>query len=143
MKYLHTMIRATDLDKTLYFYCDVLGLIEVSRKDYPQGEFTLIFLAANEDANHPNLPLIEITHNWNKEEYAVGRSFGHLAFRVKNIYETCKRLIDAGVVINFPPKNGHMAFVRSPDNISIELLQEGDALEIQEPWVSMPTIGEW
>ncbi|ABL02685.1 Glyoxalase/bleomycin resistance protein/dioxygenase [Candidatus Ruthia magnifica str. Cm (Calyptogena magnifica)] len=143
MKYLHTMIRATNLDKTLHFYCDVLGLIEVSRKNYPQEEFTLIFLAADEDVNYPNSTLIEITHNWNKEKYVEGRNFGHLAFRVKNIYGTCKQLMDAGVVINFPPKNGHMAFVRSPDNISIELLQEGDALEIQEPWVSMPTIGEW
>ncbi len=143
MKYLHTMIRATNLEETLHFYCNILGLIEISRKDYPQEKFTLIFLVADEDTNNLQPPLIEITYNWDKEEYTGGRNFGHLAFRVKNIYETCEKFIDAGITINFPPRNGYMAFVRSPDNISIELLQEDRALEVKEPWSSMPTIGEW
>lgn len=146
MKYLHTMVRASDLEESLKFYCDALGLIEVRRNDYEDGRYTLVFLSADEDieqANSSKSPLIEITHNWDPEKYSGGRNFGHLAFRVKNIYETCQRLIDLGVVINRPPKDGYMAFLRSPDNISIELLQEGEALQPQAPWTEMPTIGEW
>ena len=139
MKYLHTMVRVSDLDASLDFYCDKLGLVELRRYDSEQGRFTLVFLAApgDEDAQ------VELTHNWDPEEYCEGRNFGHLAYRVDDIYALCQKLMDAGVTINRPPRDGHMAFVRSPDNISIELLQEGDALPPAEPWASMPSIGHW
>lgn len=139
MKYLHTMVRVSDLDKSIDFYCDKLGLRELRRTDSEKGRFTLVFLAApgDEDAQ------VELTHNWDSETYTGGRNFGHIAYRVSNIYETCSRLKEAGVVINRPPRDGRMAFVRSPDNISIELLQSGDALPQQEPWASMPNSGEW
>ena len=139
MKYLHTMVRVTDLDESLAFYCDKLGLREVRRKEVEAGRFTLVFLAApgDEDAQ------VELTYNWDPEEYGEGRNFGHLAYQVDNIYETCQRLMDAGVTINRPPRDGFMAFVRSPDNISIELLQKGDRLPPQEPWASMENAGTW
>jgi lactoylglutathione lyase len=146
MQYLHTMIRVSDVDASLDFFCDKLGLVEVSRNDYEKGRFSLIFLAAPEDlerAEADRAPLVELTHNWDPEEYSGGRNFGHLAYRVDNIYEVCQRLMDNGVTINRPPRDGHMAFVRSPDNISIELLQRGDALPPEEPWSSMPNVGEW
>ena len=146
MRYLHTMIRASDLDKTLQFFVAQLGLIEVRRYDSEQGRFTLVFLAAPgdaEDAEVKQSPLVEITYNWDTEDYEGGRNFGHLAYRVDNIYETCQRLSDAGVVINRPPRDGRMAFVKSPDGISIELLQEGEALSVQEPWASMENSGSW
>ena len=146
MEFLHTMIRVSDVDASLDFYCNKLGLIEFSRKDYEKGRFTLIFLCAPEDKNlaeQNRKPLIELTYNWDKEEYSGGRNFGHLAFRVDNIYETCQKLQDNGVVINRPPRDGHMAFVKSPDGISIELLQKGDSLEPQEPWSSMENTGSW
>ena len=146
MRYLHTMIRASDLDATLAFFVDQLGLMEVRRYDSEQGRFTLVFLAAPGDANHAEaaqIPLVEITYNWDPEDYDGGRNFGHLAYRVDNIYETCQKLYDAGVVINRPPRDGRMAFVKSPDGISIELLQEGEALPAQEPWVSMDNTGTW
>ncbi len=146
MRYLHTMVRARDLDETLDFYCDKLGLVEVNRYESEQGRFTLVFLAAPDDvemAQERKAPLLEITYNWDTEEYDGGRNFGHLAFRVEDIYETCQRLMDGGVTINRPPRDGHMAFVRSPDGISIELLQEGDHLEPAEPWASMPNTGSW
>ena len=146
MRYLHTMIRASDLDKTLQFFVAQLGLIEVRRYDSEQGRFTLVFLAAPgdaEDAEIKQSPLVEITYNWDTEDYEGGRNFGHLAYRVDNIYETCQKLSDAGVVINRPPRDGRMAFVKSPDGISIELLQEGEALSVQEPWASMENSGSW
>jgi lactoylglutathione lyase len=146
MRYLHTMIRASDLDATLAFFVDQLGLIEVRRYDSEQGRFTLVFLAAPGDADHAEAaqsPLVEITYNWDPEDYDGGRNFGHLAYRVENIYETCQKLYDAGVVINRPPRDGRMAFVKSPDGISIELLQEGEALPAQEPWASMDNTGTW
>jgi lactoylglutathione lyase len=146
MRYLHTMIRASDLDATLAFFVDQLGLMEVRRYDSEQGRFTLVFLAAPGDADHAEAaqsPLVEITYNWDPEDYDGGRNFGHLAYRVDNIYETCQKLYDAGVVINRPPRDGRMAFVKSPDGISIELLQEGEALPAQEPWVSMDNTGPW
>ena len=146
MRYLHTMIRASDLDATLAFFVDQLGLIEVRRYDSEQGRFTLVFLAAPGDADHAEAaqsPLVEITYNWDPEDYDSGRNFGHLAYRVENIYETCQKLYDAGVVINRPPRDGRMAFVKSPDGISIELLQEGEALPAQEPWASMDNTGTW
>lgn len=146
MRYLHTMIRASDLDKTLQFFVAQLGLVEVRRYDSEQGRFTLVFLAAPgdaEDAEIKQSPLVEITYNWDAEDYEGGRNFGHLAYRVDNIYETCQKLSDAGVVINRPPRDGRMAFVKSPDGISIELLQEGEALSVQEPWASMESIGTW
>ena len=146
MKYLHTMVRARDLDQTLDFYCDKLGLVEVRRHASEAGRFTLVFLAAPDDlgaAEENHSPLLEITWNWDPEDYAGGRNFGHLAYRVDNIYETCQRLMDKGVVINRPPRDGHMAFVRSPDGISIELLQAGKALPVQEPWASMANTGSW
>jgi len=146
MRYLHTMIRASDLDATLAFFVDQLGLMEVRRYDSEQGRFTLVFLAAPGDADHAEVaqsPLVEITYNWDPEDYDGGRNFGHLAYRVDNIYETCQKLYDAGVVINRPPRDGRMAFVKSPDGISIELLQEGEALPAQEPWVSMDNTGTW
>ena len=146
MEFLHTMIRVSDVDASLDFYCNKLGLIEFSRKDYEKGRFTLIFLCAPEDKNlaeQNRKPLIELTYNWDKEEYSGGRNFGHLAFRVDNIYEICQKLQDNGVVINRPPRDGHMAFIKSPDGISIELLQKGDSLELQEPWSSMENTGSW
>ena len=146
MEFLHTMIRVSDVDASLDFYCNKLGLIEFSRKDYEKGRFTLIFLCAPEDKNlaeQNRKPLIELTYNWDKEEYTGGRNFGHLAFRVDNIYEICQKLQDNGVVINRPPWDGHMAFIKSPDGISIELLQKGDSLEPQEPWLSMENTGSW
>ena len=138
MKYLHTMIRVSDPDETIRFF-ELLGLREVRRADNEKGRFSLIFLAAPGDEQAQ----VELTHNWDEKGYSEGRNFGHLAYRVEDIYETCKRLMDAGVTINRPPRDGHMAFVRSPDNISIELLQEGPALPPQEPWVSMPNTGKW
>jgi len=146
MQYLHTMIRVSDVDAALDFFCDKLGLVQVSRKDYEQGRFSLIFLSASEDlerAEADRAPLVELTYNWDPEEYSGGRNFGHLAYQVDNIYELCQRLMDKGVTINRPPRDGRMAFVRSPDNISIELLQRGDALPVEEPWSSMPNVGEW
>ncbi len=139
MKYLHTMIRVLDLEKTLDFFINKLGLIEVSRKENEKGRFTLIFLATQKGE-----PQVELTYNWDqKEEYNTGRNFGHLAYQVDNIYETCEKLMSLGVTINRPPRDGYMAFVRSPDNISIELLQKYSPLATQEPWLSMPNIGEW
>ena len=146
MEFLHTMIRVSDVDASLDFYCNKLGLIEFTRKDYEKGRFTLIFLCAPEDKNlaeQNKKPLIELTYNWDKEEYSGGRNFGHLAFRVDNIYEICQKLQDNGVIINRPPRDGHMAFIKSPDGISIELLQKGDSLEPQEPWSSMENTGSW
>jgi lactoylglutathione lyase len=139
MKYLHTMIRVSDVESTLKFFCDGLGLKEVKRMSNEKGRFTLIFLAApgDEDAQ------VELTHNWDPESYTGGRNFGHLAYAVDDIYATCERLQKRGVTINRPPRDGHMAFVRSPDKISVELLQKGDALPPAEPWKSMPNVGEW
>jgi len=139
MKYLHTMVRVTDIDESLDFYCNKLGLVELRRTDSEQGRFTLVFLAApgNEEAQ------VELTYNWDPETYGEGRNFGHLAYQVDDIYALCQRLMDAGVTINRPPRDGRMAFVRSPDNISIELLQKGGALPAAEPWASMPSTGHW
>ncbi len=139
MKYLHTMVRVTDIDESLDFYCNKLGLQELKRYESEQGRFTLVFLAApgDEDAQ------VELTYNWDPEEYDEGRNFGHLAYAVDDIYAVCQRLMDGGVTINRPPHDGRMAFVRSPDNISIELLQKGDALPKAEPWVSMGNTGHW
>ena len=139
MRYLHTMVRVRDLDRSLDFYCDKLGLVEQRRIDIEAGRFSLIFLAAPGDESAQ----VELTHNWDPEEYGGGRNFGHLAYEVENIYETCQRLMDGGVTINRPPRDGHMAFVRSPDGISIELLQKAGALPPHEPWSSMPNTGEW
>ncbi len=139
MKYLHTMVRVSDLDASLDFYCNKLGLEELRRVDVEAGRFTLVFLAAPGDSEAQ----VELTYNWDPEEYSSGRNFGHLAYRVENIYELCQKLMDEGVVINRPPRDGHMAFVRSPDGISIELLQAGDALAPAEPWASMPNTGTW
>jgi lactoylglutathione lyase len=139
MKYLHTMVRVTDVDASLDFYCDKLGLVELRRHDSEQGRFTLIFLAAPGDDNAQ----VELTWNWDPEEYGEGRNFGHLAYEVDDIYAACQRLMDGGVTINRPPRDGRMAFVRSPDNISIELLQKGEALPITEPWASMESVGHW
>jgi lactoylglutathione lyase len=139
LKYLHTMVRVTDIDASLRFYRDALGLREVSRKDVPQGRFTLVFLAAPGD----EAAQVELTYNWDPETYGGGRNFGHLAYEVDDIYATCQHLVDHGVVINRPPRDGKMAFVRSPDNISIELLQRGPAREPAEPWKSMPNVGVW
>jgi lactoylglutathione lyase len=146
MEYLHTMVRVRDLDRSLKFYCDHLGLVEIRRYDNESGRFTLVFLAAPGDAEkarESSSPLLELTFNWDPEEYGEGRNFGHLAFRVDDIYATCEQLAAAGVTINRPPRDGHMAFVRSPDNISIELLQKGSALPPREPWQSMPNQGHW
>lgn len=139
MKYLHTMVRVSNIDESLDFYCKALGLVELRRHDSEQGRFTLIFLAAPGDEEAQ----VELTYNWDPEEYGEGRNFGHLAYRVDDIYAACQKLMDAGVTINRPPRDGHMAFVRSPDNISIELLQKGDALPVREPWASMPNSGHW
>ena len=146
MRYLHTMVRVANVDEALDFYCRKLGLEEVRRVDSQQGRFTLIFLAAPEDVasgTERKAPLIELTYNWDPEVYTGGRNFGHLAFRVKNIYELCARLHKGGVTINRPPRDGHMAFVRSPDLVSIELLQKGSSKAPAEPWLSMPNVGEW
>jgi lactoylglutathione lyase len=139
MKYLHTMVRVSSLEASMEFYCAALGLHEVARKDVPAGRFTLVFLAApgDEDAQ------LELTHNWDPETYSGGRNFGHLAYAVDNIYDACQRLVDAGVMINRPPRDGRMAFVRSPDGISIELLQRNSPLPPQEPWASMANTGTW
>ncbi|MFA5547000.1 MAG: VOC family protein [Porticoccaceae bacterium] len=147
MEYLHTMVRVADLDKSLDFYCTRLGLVEINRYDVEAGRFTLVFLAAPGDAEaarENQRPMVELTYNWDPEPpYGEARNFGHLAFRVDDIYAICQRLMDAGVTINRPPRCGHMAFVRSPDNISIELLQKGDPLPPAEPWQSMPNTGHW
>jgi lactoylglutathione lyase len=146
MRYLHTMVRVKALEPSLRFYCDLLGLKEVRRVDNEKGRFTLVFVCAPEDverAAKDQAPLVELTHNWDTEDYKGGRNFGHLAYRVENIYATCQRLMDGGVTINRPPRDGHMAFVRSPDGISIELLQESGALPPAEPWASMPNTGAW
>ena len=139
MKYLHTMVRVTDLEKSIHFYRDALGLELQSRRDVPQGQYTLAFLAAPGEAGAQ----VELTYNWTSEQYAGGRNFGHLAYAVDDIYATCQRLIDHGVAINRPPRDGRMAFVRSPDGISIELLQAGTPLQPAEPWLSMPNVGTW
>jgi len=146
MRYLHTMVRVSDLDQALAFYCDALGLVEVRRKRVEAGRFTLVFLAAPEDAAHAGehaAPLLELTWNWDPETYAGGRNFGHLAFEVDDIHAHCARLQAAGVTINRPPRDGRMAFVRSPDGISIELLQRGAPMQAAEPWASMPNTGTW
>ncbi len=139
MKYLHTMVRVKDLDVSLDFYCNKLGLKELRRSEYQNGRFTLIFLGADENPESQ----VELTYNWDPEEYDSGRNFGHLAYEVEDIHGVCQSLMDKGVTINRPPRDGHMAFVRSPDNISIELLQKGEALTPIEPWLSMPNTGEW
>ena len=146
MRYLHTMVRVTDLDQSLDFYCNKLGMTEVRRITNEKGRFTLVFLAASEDeaaGREVKAPLLELTWNWDPENYTGGRNFGHLAYEVDDIYATCQRLMDSGVTINRPPRDGHMAFVRSPDNISFELLQKGEAKAPAEPWASMPNTGEW
>jgi len=146
MHYLHTMVRVGDLDAALDFYCAKLGLAELRRVENKMGRFTLVFLATPEDAAKGQgdaVPMVELTYNWDEKEYSGGRNFGHLAYRVSDIYAVCQRLMDGGVTINRPPRDGHMAFVRSPDGISIELLQDGGALAPQEPWKSMPNVGQW
>ena len=146
MRYLHTMVRVADLDKATDFYCDKLGLKEARRFDNPAGRFTLVFLCApgdEEAAAKGSAPMVELTYNYDPEDYQGGRNFGHLAYEVDDIYATCQRLMDGGVTINRPPRDGHMAFVRSPDGISIELLQKGGSLPKSEPWASMPNVGAW
>ena len=146
MRYLHTMVRVTDLDASLRFYCDLLGLEEMRRMENEAGRFTLVFLAAPADrarSTAERSPEVELTFNWDPQTYDGGRNFGHLAYKVADIYAACQRLMDGGVVINRPPRDGHMAFVRSPDGVSIELLQEGAALAPAEPWASMPNTGSW
>lgn len=146
MRYLHTMVRVKDLEASLDFYCGALGLVEVNRYDVETGRFTLVFLAAPDDvdaARQKQAPLVELTYNWDREDYEGGRNFGHLAYRVPDIYAACEKLQAHGVTINRPPRDGHMAFIRSPDGISIELLQEGDRLAPKEPWASMTNVGEW
>jgi lactoylglutathione lyase len=146
MEYLHTMIRVTDLEASLDFFCNKFGLVEVRRTESERGRFTLVFLAADEDvakAKDSKAPLLELTYNWDPENYTGGRNFGHLAYRVDDIYAFCQTLMDAGVTINRPPRDGHMAFVKTPDNISIELIQRGEPKPPQEPWVSMPNTGTW
>ena len=146
MRYLHTMVRVSDLDASLRFYRDLLGLEEVRRMDNEAGRYTLVFLAASKDqgrAEAERSPEVELTWNWDPEEYSGGRNFGHLAYKVDDIYAACQRLMDGGVVINRPPRDGNMAFVRSPDGVSIELLQEGAPLPPAEPWASMPNTGSW
>lgn len=146
MRYLHTMVRIRDIDESLDFYCTKLGMIETKRKESEAGRFTLIFLSGSKDldsAKANSSPELELTYNWDPEDYDKGRNFGHLAYKVDNIYETCQRLMDVGVTINRPPRDGYMAFIKSPDNISIELLQEGDALPPAEPWASMENTGSW
>ncbi len=146
MEYLHTMVRVSDLEASLDFYCNKLGMIETRRTDSEKGRFTLVFLAAPGDvqsARESKSPLLELTYNWDPEKYTGGRNFGHLAYRVDDIYALCQRLMDQGVTINRPPRDGYMAFIRSPDNISIELLQKGEPLPAQEPWASMANTGTW
>jgi lactoylglutathione lyase len=146
MRYLHTMVRVTDVDKSLDFYCKLLGMTELRRREDQAGRYTNIFLAANHDKGRgeaENAPLLELTYNWDPQEYGGGRNFGHLAFEVDDIYAACDRLMKGGVTINRPPRDGRMAFVRSPDNISVELLQKGAALPKAEPWASMPNTGAW
>ncbi|WP_317931180.1 VOC family protein [Halioxenophilus sp. WMMB6] len=146
MRYLHTMVRVSDLDASLEFFCKGLGMVEINRHESSTGRFTLVFLAASEDeaaARENKAPMVELTYNWDPENYTGGRNFGHLAYAVADIYETCRHLIALGVTINRPPRDGHMAFVRTPDNISIELIQAGEALPAEEPWASMPNSGEW
>lgn len=146
MRYLHTMVRVADVDKSLDFYCNKMGMTEVRRTESEAGRFTLVFLAASEDeaaGRESRAPLLELTYNWDPEAYGEGRNFGHLAFEVDDIYATCQRLQDAGVIINRPPRDGRMAFVRSPDNISVELLQKGEAQAKAEPWASMANTGVW
>ena len=147
MQYLHTMVRISDVDESLKFYCDLLGMVEVRRTESEAGRYTNIFLAAGDDAGDAESkswsPTLELTYNWDPEEYTGGRNFGHLAYQVDNIYELCQKLMDAGVTINRPPKEGRMAFIRSPDGVSIELLQKGGALEVAEPWASMGNTGVW
>ncbi|MBB6013096.1 lactoylglutathione lyase [Aquamicrobium lusatiense] len=146
MRYLHTMVRVADVDAALDFYCNKLGMSEVRRQENEQGRFTLIFLAADHDEKNgreASAPLLELTYNWDPETYSGGRNFGHLAYEVEDIYETCRKLMDKGVTINRPPRDGYMAFIKSPDGISIELLQKGNAREKAEPWASMPNTGSW
>ena len=146
MKFLHTMIRVTNIEESLDFYCNKLGLVEIRRKEFPEGRFTLIFLAATEDEDNAiktRSPEIELTYNWDPEEYTGGRNFGHLAFEVEDIYQLCADLQASGITINRPPRDGYMAFIRSPDGISIELLQKGGAKEAAEPWMSMENTGNW
>lgn len=146
MEYLHTMVRISSIEDSLDFYCRKLGMTEISRMENEKGRFTLIFLAAPGDAERAKekkTPMLELTYNWDPETYTGGRNFGHLAYRVDDIYETCRKLMDQGVTINRPPRDGHMAFIKSPDGISIELLQKGSALEPQEPWKSMDNTGTW
>jgi lactoylglutathione lyase len=146
MEYLHTMVRVADLDSSLDFYCNKLGLVQISRSDYEKGRFSLIFLAAPDDAaraQEKKTPTLELTYNWAPEAYSGGRNFGHLAYAVDNIYETCQKLKDKGVTINRPPRDGYMAFIRSPDGVSIELLQKGEALAPAAPWKDMENSGEW
>jgi lactoylglutathione lyase len=146
MEYLHTMVRVSNLEQSLDFYCNKFGLVEVRRTDNEKGRYTLVFLAAPGDvekSKDTKAPLLELTFNWDENEYAGGRNFGHLAYRVDDIYEACRRLMEAGVTINRPPRDGYMAFVKSPDNVSIELLQRGEPKPVQEPWASMPNTGTW
>ncbi|HEY7386588.1 MAG TPA: VOC family protein [Beijerinckiaceae bacterium] len=146
MEYLHTMVRVANLDEALDFYCNKFGLVETSRRDDEKGRYTLVFLAAPDDldrARQTRAPLLELTYNWDEHAYTGGRNFGHLAYRVDDIYATCQKLMDAGVTINRPPRDGNMAFIRSPDGISIELLQKGGARPPQEPWASMGNTGSW
>lgn len=146
MRYLHTMVRVKDLDASLDFYCNVFGLTEIRRMENEKGRFTLVFLAARDDidaARNNSAPCLELTHNWDPEDYTGGRNFGHLAYEVDDIYAICQKLMDRGVTINRPPRDGHMAFVRSPDDISIEILQKGESLPGAEPWLSMPNTGVW
>ena len=146
LEYLHTMVRVADLEKSLDFYCNKLGLVETRRVENEKGRYTLVFLAASDDlerARETKAPLVELTYNWDEHEYQGGRNFGHLAYRVDDIYETCRKLMEAGVTINRPPRDGNMAFIRSPDNISIELLQRGSPKPPAEPWASMPNTGVW
>ena len=146
MRYLHTMVRVKDLDASLHFYTTLFGLTEIRRYENEKGRFTLVFLAARDDLDHARThmaPALELTYNWDTEDYDGGRNFGHLAYEVDDIYETCQTLMDAGITINRPPREGHMAFVRSPDGISIEILQKGDNLPSAEPWASMANTGAW
>ena len=146
MQYLHTMIRVSDLDASLNFFVNILGLVEIRRHDSEKGRYTLVFLAASDDveaARENKAPLVELTYNWDPEEYTGGRNFGHLAYRVDDIYAFCRKLMEAGVTINRPPRDGYMAFIRTPDGISIELLQKGESLPAQEPWASMENTGSW
>ena len=146
MKYLHTMVRVQNLEQSLEFYCDLLGLIEINRHVSESGKYTLVYLAAQDDlaqVKAERAPLLELTYNWDGEVYQGGRNFGHLAYEVENIYTLCEKILESNIILNVPPRDGHMAFFRSPDNISIELLQKGDPLPVAEPWVSMQVSGQW